>query len=133
MRKEFGQYLRELREERGISARSFAKLIQMDASNFSKIERGEVPPPSDAILGRFAEALGISVVVDERWYGLKYRADVCRGELPDDVMKDDAIAGLLPAFFAHIRKEKPKDLEEMYSIYCDLAAGRDTPTGSKKG
>lgn len=125
MNKEFGRYLRALREERGISARSFARQIAMDASNFSKIERGEIAPPSDEILARFANALGIDML-DDRWDMLRFHAYASRGEVPSELLEEEGAVELLPALFAHIRKEGAKSLADMFDNYRDVALGRDS-------
>jgi len=60
---EFGNYVRELREERRETDRSFsvrqvAGRIGIQPSYLSKVERGEVAPPSEATIKRLAEDLG---------------------------------------------------------------------------
>jgi transcriptional regulator with XRE-family HTH domain len=59
---EFGQYVRErreaLNEDRGeYSVRKTAAAIDVQFSYLSKVERGEVPPPSEATIKRLAEVL----------------------------------------------------------------------------
>jgi HTH-type transcriptional regulator, competence development regulator len=59
----FGQYIREKREalaaERpGYSLRKVAAALQIQPSYVSKIERGEVPPPSEETIIHLAEILG---------------------------------------------------------------------------
>ena len=60
---EFGNYVRELREERretdrSYSVRQVAGRIGIQPSYLSKVERGEVAPPSEATIKRLAEDLG---------------------------------------------------------------------------
>ena len=60
---EFGNYARELREERrktdrSYSVRQVAGRIGIQPSYLSKVERGEVAPPSEATIKRLAEDLG---------------------------------------------------------------------------
>ena len=61
--KEFGQYIRERRlvldqRDRGYSVRKTAAMINVQFSYLSKVERGEVAPPSEATIKRLAEVLG---------------------------------------------------------------------------
>ncbi|MHB8862743.1 MAG: helix-turn-helix domain-containing protein [Pirellulaceae bacterium] len=61
--KTFGSYLRKRREElrkgsRDYSVRKLAAKIGVQPSYISKVERDEMPPPSEATIVRLAEALG---------------------------------------------------------------------------
>ena len=58
----FGEYLRSQREQRreqspGFSVRKVAERIGVQPSYISKVERGEVAPPSEATIIRWAEVL----------------------------------------------------------------------------
>mgnify|MGYP006420007587 CR=1 FL=1 len=60
---EFGGYLRQCREERfaeskDFSVRKLAAQIGVQPSYVSKVERGEVAPPSEATIIRWAKVLG---------------------------------------------------------------------------
>ena len=50
----FGQYLRTIRKQSGISQRNLAEQAQVDFTYISKIENGHVAPPSKEVLERFA-------------------------------------------------------------------------------
>ena len=59
-----GEYLRKRREElrskdRRFSLRQVASRIQIEPSYLSKIERGELPPPGEQVIGKLAEDLGL--------------------------------------------------------------------------
>lgn len=59
----FGSYVRERREalrerDAQFSVRGVAAAIGVEPSFLSKVERGEVPPPSEAKIARLAEVLG---------------------------------------------------------------------------
>jgi len=59
----FGQYLRMARErlreqDRSYSLRKVAERIKVEPAYLSKIERGEVPPPSEATTVKLAQELG---------------------------------------------------------------------------
>ena len=53
----FGATIRELREERGIGLRQFARMIGVSATYLSKIERGEMPPPAEDRVKEIARLL----------------------------------------------------------------------------
>ena len=54
----FGSYIRNLREERGLSLRKLADAIGVEPSYISKVERDLVTPPAEATIKRIAEVLG---------------------------------------------------------------------------
>src|SRR5690606_40172732 len=74
----FGRYLREQRERRRVSLRAFAVSIEMDPSNYSKIERGVLAPPEGEALERIGKALGIERFSPE-WQRFHDLASVSRG------------------------------------------------------
>jgi len=53
--KNFGQKLRELRINAGLTQRELAKKIEVDFSYISKIENGMLPPPSERVLLKLAD------------------------------------------------------------------------------
>ena len=58
-----GDYLRSVREraraqDRAFSLRKVAQRVGIEPAYLSKIERGDVPPPSEATTRRIAEELG---------------------------------------------------------------------------
>ncbi|MCJ7833606.1 MAG: helix-turn-helix domain-containing protein, partial [Deltaproteobacteria bacterium] len=56
----FGEFIKKRRIVKGLGLREFCKQIEMDASNWSKIERGVIPPPQDpAFLDKTANLLGL--------------------------------------------------------------------------
>jgi len=64
MNTSYGEYARDCREilvreeHAGYSVRKLAKTIGIQPSYVSKVERGDVGPPSEATIARWAEALG---------------------------------------------------------------------------
>jgi len=59
----FGKYLRERREQlrqqdKRFSVRQVAQRVGIEPAYLSKIERDEVPPPSESTIRRIAEELG---------------------------------------------------------------------------
>lgn len=55
---DFGQRIRELRKERGVSQRELAAQVGIDFSYLSKFEVGRMDPPSEAVIRRIAQVLG---------------------------------------------------------------------------
>ena len=43
----FGEFIKKRRIDKGLGLREFCKQIEMDASNWSKVERGVLSPPQD--------------------------------------------------------------------------------------
>ncbi len=107
----FGKFIKERRIEKGLTLREFCKLIEVDASNWSKIERGMLSPPrSEYKLRKIAEILEIPFGSD-LWFEMKDRAELDTGSIPKDILSDKEVAGQLPMFFRTIRSEKPSDEE----------------------
>src|SRR3954467_10312718 len=53
----FGATVRELREEKRISLRQFARMVGVSATYLSKIERDELPPPAEPRVKEIARLL----------------------------------------------------------------------------
>lgn len=60
MKKTFGQILKEIRRETGISQRELAERVGVDFSYISKIENDRLPPPSADTIVKICEVLNIS-------------------------------------------------------------------------
>ena len=58
MAQHFGLILRNWRKEAGFSLRRLASKAEISFTYLSKIERGELPPPTESVLLRLAEQLG---------------------------------------------------------------------------
>ena len=99
----FGEFVKNRRIAAGLTLRSFCREIVMDASNWSKIERGVIPPPQDsAFLDKTAKLLGLG---EEERVNLADLAAVARGQLPADFQGEE-IQAKLPAFFRAIRGQE---------------------------
>lgn len=59
MNQTFGQLLRELRREKGISQRELAKKVSVDFSYISKLENDRLPPPAADTIVRICEVLNV--------------------------------------------------------------------------
>lgn len=102
----FGKILKDLRIKKGVSLRKICQLTGYDPSNWSKIERGKISPPSDEkILHNWAKALSIEnkneiqKFIDE--------ATIAQGIIPTDILSGNNAVEFLPAFFRTLRNRKP--------------------------
>jgi transcriptional regulator with XRE-family HTH domain len=110
----FGNYVKERRIAAGRTLRNFCRDAAIDPSNWSKIERGILPPPDDArFLSRVADALALSGEQRSEFLDL---AALSRGRIPAD-LKDAELLGRMPAFFRAIRGQEytPEDFEKLLS------------------
>ena len=114
----FGEFIKERRIAKGISLREFCKRIEIDASNWSKVERGLLAPPQDEEkLRKIAQVLDIkfgSVL----WEEMKDKANIDAGIIPEDIMSDEKVLNSLPMFFRTIRSEKPtpEELDKLIAM-----------------
>jgi transcriptional regulator with XRE-family HTH domain len=103
----YGEFIKEIRLNKGMSLREFCKLTEIDASNWSKIERGLLAPPQDEEkLKRIAKVLGIKSG-SETWKEMKDLANIDAGIIPEDIRSDQEVLKALPMFFRTIRSDKP--------------------------
>jgi transcriptional regulator with XRE-family HTH domain len=108
----FGKFVKDRRIEAGLTLRSFCREAGFDASNWSKIERGVIPPPQDPeALDRIAALLGLGA---EDRAELADLAALARGQLPADFQGEE-IQAKLPAFFRAIRGQEytAEDVEKL--------------------
>jgi len=103
----FGIHVKEIRLQKGFSLREFCRLLDEDASNWSKIEREKAPPPKDPNrLEKIAKLLGIEVPSKE-WDDLFDMASVDAGAIPQYLMDDKEVLKALPVFFRTVGSIKP--------------------------
>lgn len=103
----FGEFVKETRLKKDIGLREFCRILSLDASNWSKIERGMLAPPQDEKkLKQIAKVLGIDIKSDE-FTELKYMASVGAGIIPRDFLSDKEVLNSLPMFFRTVKSEKP--------------------------
>jgi transcriptional regulator with XRE-family HTH domain len=103
----FGEFIKEKRLSKGLGLREFCKMIDMDASNWSKVERGVLAPPQDEEkLKRIAIALDIKFK-SALWREMKDKASIAAGVIPQDILSDAEVVHSLPMFFRTLRSEKP--------------------------
>lgn len=102
--KHFGEALKELRLGKQLSLREVCALVEYDPSNWSKVERGIIPPPTDEkVLRKWAQVLGLG----DAWRKFVDDAKVAQGIIPQDILSRPDAVKCLPAFFRTLRNKKP--------------------------
>jgi len=112
----FATFVKEERLKKDLSLRKFCKALKQDPSNWSKIERGKLPPPQEEdVLNDIAEFLNLT---PEKTGNLKDYACLDKGLIPPDILSDEDLAKSLPIFFRTLRNEKPtpEELENLIEI-----------------
>lgn len=118
----FGQFIKEKRNTAGLSLREFCRLLNEDASNWSKIERGILSPPQDEDkLKKIAKIIKVKVGSEE-WDNLKDYASIDVGKIPDYLMSDQDVLAALPVFFRTIGSVKPTQ-EELAKLIETIKKG----------
>lgn len=101
----FGKYIKEKREAAGIGLREFSRLAGVDASNWSKVERGRLPYSADRKrLGRIGKILGIKSRSKEMQEFLDVAA-ISQNKIPDDIVKEESASYNLTEKFKEIRED----------------------------
>ena len=114
----FGEFIKERRIAKSIGLREFCKRLEIDASNWSKIERGlHAPPQDDGRLRKIARVLEIKIG-SSLWKEMKDKANIDAGIIPEDILSDEKVLNSLPMFFRTIRSEKPtpEDLDKLIAM-----------------
>lgn len=111
----FGEFIKSLRIKRDIGLREFCRRLSIDASNWSKVERGLLSPPQDKEkLDQIAEVLNVEKG-SELYNELTDKASIAAGIIPKDILSDKETLNSLPLFFRTVRSEKPtpEELEKL--------------------
>jgi hypothetical protein len=104
----FGSFIKQLRLNRKVTLREHCLKHRFDPGNYSRMERGWLPPPAtQTLLGKYAKALGVKDN-PEIWQELIDKAAACRGELPYDLI-EPAIIEKLPVIFCGLRRAISQD------------------------
>lgn len=114
----FGEFVKSLRKSREMGLREFCISFNHDPSNWSKMERGVLPPPrNEETLKLWASQLGIKKGSDE-WYKFFDLAFAEQGRIPSDILSDEEVVEKLPIFFRTVRGQKPsrEELEKLYEL-----------------
>ena len=114
----YGDFIKDIRIKKEMSLREFCKQAEIDASNWSKIERGLLAPPQDEEkLKKIARVLGIKIG-SETWKGMKDLANIDAGIIPEDIRSDEEVLKALPMFFRTVRSDKPtaEELDKLINM-----------------
>jgi len=114
----FGNYFKGLRIKRRMTLRQFCEKFGFDAGNISKLERGLLPPPqSREKLEQYAQALGLKKGTTT-WYEFFDLAAASRGQIPEEILRDDKLVAKLPVLFRTLRGERvPEEkLDELMEV-----------------
>ena len=107
----FGSFIKENRLKADLTLREFCRLLDEDASNWSKVEREVLPPPRDELkLKRIAGILGFQEHSDD-WNMLHDYASIDAGIIPKYITSDKEVLKSLPIFFRTIGSIKPNPEE----------------------
>ena len=109
--KQFGQNLKKIRIGRKLSLRQICRQVNYDASNWSKIERGAIAPPSnEKVLAKWAKALGLKPA-SRAYEQMIDEAQIAQGIIPQDILAGKNAINYLPAVFRTLRNDKPTKSE----------------------
>ena len=114
----FGEFIKQIRARQRLGLREFCLKNGYDPSNWSKIERGVLPPPRDEdTLRTWAKQLGLKQGSDD-WLKFFDYAAVDSGRIPDYILKDEELLGKLPAFFRTLSGNRPsrEELENLIKL-----------------
>ncbi len=115
----FGGFVKELRlNKKKMGLREFCLENGHDPSNWSKLERGKLPPPNDTeILEKWANQLDLKKG-DSEWFEFFDLAALEHGKIPQDIMSDAELVDALPIFFRTVRGQKPskEDLKKLAEL-----------------
>jgi len=118
----FREFIKELRARQRLGLREFCLKHGHDPSNWSKIERGVLSPPSDeAALRKWARELNVKEGSDD-WLKFFEYAAVGAGRIPDHILADEGLAAHLPAFFRTLSGQKPsrEDRQKLLALIQDV-------------
>ncbi|HNY02868.1 MAG TPA: helix-turn-helix transcriptional regulator [Bacteroidales bacterium] len=114
--KTFGVFVKEVRTTKEITLREFCRKSWQDPSNWSKIERGLIPPPKSKVaLDQIASALEIEPGTEE----FNTLIDLAAiSFIPNELLGEEEILEKLPAFFRTVRGGPPneKELEDLIEL-----------------
>lgn len=120
----FGEHVKSRRLELGLSLRNFCLKLQEDPSNWSKLERGLLPPPDKyERLLQIGHYLGYEAESPEM-QGFFDLASISKGKIPRDIQDDSRLMEKLPLVFRTLR-DTPTE-EELMRL-ADLIRGAHSP------
>jgi transcriptional regulator with XRE-family HTH domain len=107
----FGEFIREKRLKADLSLRKFCELVEVDPSNWSKIERNRMQLGVDREkLDRIANVLGLKQG-DSDWSNFYDKAYIAQQKVPEEVYSDEELVNALPLIYRSARGDKPTEEE----------------------
>lgn len=101
----FGEYVRNRRIELGLGLRRFCDLLEIDPSNWSKVERDRLSLTlDDAQLLKMEDLLSLDL---EKKNEFRATAAVAKRTIPAELYSDEEAIAALPVFFRTLSGEKP--------------------------
>lgn len=106
----FHKIVRDRRIDLGYSMRDFCrKFHKRDPANWSKLERGILPPPQNVNeLTQIANNLEI-IEGSREWEIFFLAAEFARKNFKENVISDESVVGKLPIFFLGLKQSKDPD------------------------
>ena len=120
----FGALFKAHRRRLGKTLREFCREHGLDHGNMSKMERGLLKPPTGKRLEEYLAYLGIEQASDE-WYELHDLASVCRGMIPERIMREEELVRMLPVVFRSVGRGAPteEDIRALVELMKDHVHG----------
>ena len=115
----FGEFLRKKRLAIGKGLRTFCLENNLDASNYSKIERGITAPPSRERLEKYARFLKIEEN-SEDWLTLFDLASIAKKQIPTYVFNNKEFVANLPLLFRKADTGEHYSKEELLRLVEDI-------------
>ena len=117
----YGDYIKALRLQKGLSLREFSRRIEEDPSNWSKIERGILAAPKDR--GKMLSVASVLEITEgsPEWNKLEDYAAVDSATIPKYIMDDKEVLELLPAFFRTVGSIRPtkEEIEKLMKKFIE--------------
>lgn len=117
----FSDFLKSKRIEAGYGLREFARLIQMQPSNYCSVEAGSLVPPSEK-LDVIASKLGVKKGSKDYFLFLDL-ASKTRDEIPADIERLIKSNSLIPAMLRTLEGEEIGS-KQLKKIIEDIKSGR---------
>ena len=115
----FGELIKDLRIAKELTLRQCCAELEVDPSNWSKMERGIHPAPKDTgVLEQWASFFKLEANERQVFFDA---AALSRRELPSDLATDGLLLQALPAFFRAVRSNE-MDQAKMEQFIQDLKA-----------
>ena len=96
----FGEFLKDIRINHGLTLRDCTTKLGVDASNWSKYERGINPAPKEDILREWASFFQLNPEDAQTFIDLGMMS---QGRIPNDIASNEKVLEALPVFFRAAR------------------------------